>query len=164
MRVSSNDFNWHFLVQSSSVVRYWDSSLQVKWIYIHSRSKIMIFVHAEVCLCSYGAASRAYISLDDKVEIHMGLLVNFFERFISILWWADMLSMFKLTHHAFLIMNLSSFQTGDTLGKLLALISLSPLAIAVCMFTLILFRRDLHTVRSMLHKKSHTWYRHYVKS
>ncbi|XP_022667917.1 dolichyldiphosphatase 1-like isoform X1 [Varroa jacobsoni] len=47
-------------------------------------------------------------------------------------------SSFSLTH--------VQYPKGDSLGKLLAFISLSPLGIAVCMLTLILFRRDLHTI------------------
>lgn len=35
---------------------------------------------------------------------------------------------------------------GDLLGKLLALISLTPFGIGAGFFTLILFRRDMHTV------------------
>ncbi|GFV62619.1 dolichyldiphosphatase 1 [Trichonephila clavipes] len=37
-------------------------------------------------------------------------------------------------------------QTGDLLGKLLALTSLCPLALVIAFVTLILFRRDLHTI------------------
>lgn len=37
---------------------------------------------------------------------------------------------------------------GDTIGKLLALISLAPFGIGAGFVTLILFRRDLHTVRN----------------
>lgn len=47
-------------------------------------------------------------------------------------------------------MYISSFAyfSGDLLGKLLAFISLTPLAIGVCLITLIAFRRDMHTVSS----------------
>lgn len=37
--------------------------------------------------------------------------------------------------------------TGDPVGKFLALVTLTPYAIASGFLTLILFRRDLHTVR-----------------
>ena len=37
--------------------------------------------------------------------------------------------------------------TGDIIGKALAYISLSPVIILVSFATLILFRRELHTVR-----------------
>ncbi|XP_003745026.1 dolichyldiphosphatase 1 [Galendromus occidentalis] len=47
-------------------------------------------------------------------------------------------SSFSLTH--------VQYPSGDLLGKLLAFISLTPLAIAVCLFTLIAFRRDMHTI------------------
>lgn len=36
--------------------------------------------------------------------------------------------------------------SGDLLGKILALISLAPFGIGAGFVTLILFRRDLHTV------------------
>ncbi|CAL1270553.1 unnamed protein product [Larinioides sclopetarius] len=38
------------------------------------------------------------------------------------------------------------YQTGDLFGKLLALTSLCPLALVIAFATLILFRRDLHTI------------------
>ncbi|XP_035223737.1 dolichyldiphosphatase 1-like isoform X2 [Stegodyphus dumicola] len=38
------------------------------------------------------------------------------------------------------------YQTGDWLGKFLALTSLCPLALVIAFVTLILFRRDLHTI------------------
>ncbi|GFS43509.1 dolichyldiphosphatase 1 [Trichonephila inaurata madagascariensis] len=38
------------------------------------------------------------------------------------------------------------YQTGDLLGKLLALTSLCPLVLVIAFVTLILFRRDLHTI------------------
>lgn len=45
---------------------------------------------------------------------------------------------FSLTH--------VQYPEGDRLGQLLAFISLTPLVIIVCLFTLIAFRRDLHTI------------------
>lgn len=42
--------------------------------------------------------------------------------------------------------NLHFIFTGDLFGKFLALISLIPFAIVTGFVTLILFRRDLHTV------------------
>ncbi|GFS32176.1 dolichyldiphosphatase 1 [Nephila pilipes] len=38
------------------------------------------------------------------------------------------------------------YQTGDLLGKLLAFTSLCPWALVIAFVTLILFRRDLHTI------------------
>lgn len=52
----------------------------------------------------------------------------------------DNLTPFKLTYVV--------YRPGDTLGFVLAAVSQLPLVIVVAMATLILFRRDLHTVRS----------------
>jgi len=49
---------------------------------------------------------------------------------------------FSLTH--------VEYPEGDPLGKFLALVSLLPLAMIVGNFTLILFRRDLHTISLFL--------------
>lgn len=57
----------------------------------------------------------------------------------------------KKLHSALIILESRCFISlqifaGDTLGKLLALISLAPFGIGAGFVTLILFRRDLHTV------------------
>lgn len=55
----------------------------------------------------------------------------------------------QITHTKIETVNIFSdnFHAGDLLGFLLAWASLSPLAIMAGFVALILFRRDLHTVR-----------------